>query len=335
MTTLMHNLNDACISGSERNTGLKLQCPHCGGYVGYINEATAADDANLLCSGCYMPLRCEQGIWRALLPDREAHFSQFMEDYERIRVAEGRGSANSGYYLNLPYRDLTGRNSAQWFIRTRTFRAIEHHLLPDIVARFQRRLNILDLGAGNGWLSYRLALRGHASVAVDLQTNDTDGLGSATYYRSWLTTLFPCIQAEFDHLPFADSQFDLVIFNASLHYSENYERTLAEAIRCTRSGGTLMIADTPWYSSDGSGRQMVAERRASFITRYGTPSAGIASLEYLTDSRLRKLEYRFGIHWQTHTPYYGARWNLRPVLARLWGKREPSSFRIYMARVNS
>jgi ribose 1,5-bisphosphokinase PhnN len=76
---------------------------------------------------------------------------------------------------------------------------------------------------------------------------------------------------------------------------------------------------------------MLEERRALFIKRYGFPSDGLSSLEYLTDQRLASLESRFGIHWQVHEPYYGLKWRLRPWLARLRRKRKPSHFRIYLA----
>ena len=92
-------------------------------------------------------------------------------------------------------------------------------------------------------MSYRLQSQGHTPVAVDLLTNNQDGLGAATHYTERLGSLFPRVQAELDNLPFADSQFDLAIFNASFHYSENYEKTLAEALRCVRNGGMVVIAD--------------------------------------------------------------------------------------------
>jgi len=37
---------------------------------------------------------------------------RFLEEYRQIRYAEGRGSDDAAYYRALPYRDLTGRNSA-------------------------------------------------------------------------------------------------------------------------------------------------------------------------------------------------------------------------------
>ncbi len=42
----------------------------------------------------------------------------------------------------------------------------------------------------------------------------------------------------------------------------------------------MLIADTPWYSDEVSGRRMLEERRALFVKRYGFPSDELKSLEY-------------------------------------------------------
>ena len=172
-------------------------------------------------------------------------------------------------------------------------------------------------------------------MAVDLLVNCSDGLGAAAHYWERLAALFPRFQAEFARLPFTDAQFDCAIFNASFHYAENYEKTLGEVIRCVRPGGWIVIADSPWYRNEESGQQMLAERRQAFARRYGFASDSIHTLEYLTDARLRDLARHFELDWQVHRPYYGIRWNLRPVLARLKKKRQPSEFRIYVARVKA
>jgi SAM-dependent methyltransferase len=268
-------------SAQELNTGIGFRCPRCFGSMDYLPE----------CSGCGSIMACEHGIWNALLPERAVRYARFVRDYESIRAAEGRGSASDDYYLALPYRDLSGRLSSQWALRARTFRYLENKILK----RLTSPLRFLDLGAGNCWLSYRLANQGHLPVAVDLLTNDQDGLGAARHYLRRLGVLFPRFQAELDNLPFEDSQFDVVIFNASFHYSENYEKTFAEAIRCVRGGGTVIIADTPWYSDERSGLAMLEERRALFIKRHGFPSDELKSREYLTDQRLKDIERWFGI----------------------------------------
>jgi SAM-dependent methyltransferase len=330
MTTTTSLTNIASGPSAALTCALKLRCPQCGGRLSQSAETDPTVDG-MRCSDCQFILRKEAEIWRALPPVRAAHFERFMQEYQIVRAAEGRGSENPEYYLALPYRDLSRRNQGQWEIRAKSFRYIERRILPAIEAAHPGVMKVLDLGAGNGWMSYRLALRGHQPVAVDLLINEQDGLGAAIYFKQRLPLLFERVQAEHEHLPFADNQFDVAIFNASFHYSENYEETLAEAIRCLAPRGTVMIADTAWYRRDESGQQMLAERRRAFTELYGFPSDGINSLEYLTDERLSGLEKRFGLRWRVYSPFYGLRWAARPLLATLRGRREPSRFRIYVA----
>lgn len=321
-TPLEHTLTNLTVSdtdGSALTADVRLQCPRCGsGLVG------------LHCRLCQFHLRNCGGIVKALPPDRAAHFARFIADYERIRDAEGRGSETDDFYIGLPYRDATGRNGEQWRIRARSYDCLLGRVLdPNRTANGER---ILDLGAGNCWMSFRLAMAGYCPVAVDLLINDRDGLGAAKHYRKYLPRLFPRFQAELAHLPFRDEQFDAAIFNASFHYAENYEAALQEAVRCVRAGGMVIVSDTPWYSNDDSGQRMLAERGADFLHRYGTASDSIRNLEYLTDERLADLEKCLSIRWTVHSPRYGFRWTMRPFAARLRKRREPSRFRIYVAR---
>jgi hypothetical protein len=78
--------------------------------------------------------------------------------------------------------------------------------------------------------------------------------------------------------------------------------------------------------------KMVSERHAAFLQRHGTSSDSIRSLEFLTDERLRTLEEQLSIQWTAYSPQYGLRWEMRPLMARLRGRREPSTFRIYATR---
>jgi SAM-dependent methyltransferase len=299
--------------------GVRLQCPCCRARLQGFD-----------CARCAFQLRNSDGIIQALTPARAAHYARFVEDYERIRAAEGRGSDSDDFYLNLPYRDVSGRSSDQWRIRARSYdHLLEYVLRPHLQGGPGR---ILDLGAGNCWMSFRLALAGFHPFSVDLLINDRDGLGAAEHYWKHLPKLFPRFQAELTRLPFHNGQFDAIVFNASFHYAENYEVALREALRCVRGGGIVVISDTPWYSKEESGRQMVSERHAAFLTRYGTTSDSIRSLEFLTDQRLRDLAERLSIRWITFSPRYGFKWAMRPLVAKLRNRREPSRFRIYVAR---
>jgi SAM-dependent methyltransferase len=313
--------------------GIALQCPSCCRDLGNIShDSSFPSNALATCLRCSFWIRRERGIWMALTPERQLHYRKFMQDYERIRSLEGRGSTDAEYYLALPFKDLTGANSKQWQIRSRTYQCFQQRILPGLEVRYGR-MRVLDIGAGNCWLSYRLASRGHQPVAVDLLVNEADGLGAANHYAGRLALCLPRFQAEMDRLPFSESQFDCAIFNASFHYSEDYIGTLKEAIRCLRPGGTVIIADSAWYEREESGEKMLQERRSIFEKKFGTPSDSIASREYLTDESLRALEERFGFTWRAFRPSYGVRWALRPMIAKLRRRREPSRFRIYAAEV--
>jgi SAM-dependent methyltransferase len=168
-------------------------------------------------------------------------------------------------------------------------------------------------------------------VAVDLLVNETDGLGAAVHYDRQLSGPFQRFQAEATRLPFGDDQFDAVVFNASFHYAESYEKSMREALRCLRKGGMAIVADSPWYSRRESGERMLEERRSQFFDRFGTFSNSIRSQEFLTDEQLRELELSLGIRWERHLPSYGFRWALRPWVSRLRRKREPATFRVYTA----
>jgi SAM-dependent methyltransferase len=270
----------------------------------------------------------DDGIAHALPPESITHHARFMRNYERIRQSEGRGSESEDFYLGLPYRDTSGRNRRQWRMRARSYDYLVRHLLDG----GGRGGSILDLGAGNGWMSYRLALAGYRPCAVDLVVNDQDGLGAARHYQAHLPKLFPRFRAEIRRLPFADEQFDAAVFNASFHYAEDYEASLREVLRCVKTGGLVIISDTPWYAREESGVQMLAERRAAFLQAHGIAADSIAGVGYLTDGRLRRMEDALSIHWQVHRPWYGLRWAMRPLVAKLRGRREPSKFRLYAAR---
>jgi len=298
-----------------------LACPSCRQDLGTLS--THRDPGEVRCPSCGLVAPCVEGIWRFLPPNAAAAFAPFLADYTRIRHAEQRGSDDPAYYLRLPDCPPDHPIAAQWALRRRTFAAFTRRVLP----RLGSGLRIVDLGAGVGWLSHRLAQLGHHPMAVDLTIDDRDGLGAGRYYRpAW-----PRVQAEFDRLPLAAEVADLVIFNASLHYSTDYEVTLAEAQRVLAPGGTLAILESPIYRRPESGRRMAEERRADFARRYGTRSEALPSRDYLTWEVIEDLGDRLGIRFQAVTPWYGWRWATRPWIARLKHRREPSRFAILLA----
>jgi len=255
--------------------------------------------------------------------------SEFYAAYARHRAAEGR--AYTGAALrSLPYL-RTGPLATQWQVRARSFEAFVRHVLRPTGAG---RLRVLDLGAGNGWLCNRLAGLGHEAVALDIRDDTIDGLGAAAEFQADAASAFGRVVSSFDELPFESGRFDVAVFNASVHYARELGRVLSEAVRVTRRGGVLVILDSPFYARDGDGKAMVDEKRARGAETFGASAGVLLSLglvEYLTRARLSAASP--DLTWSRRRVLYPLWYELRPLLARLRGRRPPSRFDLWMARV--
>ena len=240
----------------------------------------------------------------------------FVEQYGRIRAAEGRGSEDADYYRSLPFVAPGSPLADQWAIRARTYRYFVKHLLPSQPAR------VLDLGAGTGWLSNRLTELGHCATALDIFRDDRDGLLAGQHF----TRPVPAVEAEFDTLPFAPNSFDLAVFNASFHYSADYTRTLEEVRRVLSPGGRVVILDSPVYREPEHGERMRSERQQFFERAYGFRSEALRSIEFLDQQTIASLARELNLRWTVHRPWYGLAWHLRPLRAKLRGRRPPSQF---------
>ncbi|HUE97913.1 MAG TPA: class I SAM-dependent methyltransferase [Anaerolineales bacterium] len=297
-------------------------CPRCRAKL----ERSAPD--RVTCPKDGLEFWNVEGIWRFLLPESEAHYARFIADYEAVRRSEGRGSASAEYYRVLPFKDLSGHFRGDWRIRARSFNVLVKNVLTRLQDPLERSLKVLDIGAGSGWLSNRLAAQGDRVIAVDLLVNEQDGLGAWKYYEH----SFIPVQAEFNHLPVMDHFADTVIFNASFHYSEDYTITLKEALRVLSTEGRIVIMDSPVYRRDISGEKMVEEREAQFKQKYGFASDNLQSENYLTYARLDELAQELNLIWKTITPFYGLRWMLRPLVSTLLRRREPAKFKLIVGR---
>jgi SAM-dependent methyltransferase len=315
---------------SETPFPFTLACPQCQTLL------IPAGGGDVCCPADGARYHWQDGIGHFLIPARAAALAPFMHDYQFIRQAEGRGAARNhtpadrqaaAYYRALPEVPADDPWAADWRIRAISFQTLLAQVIAPLEANHPEPLSILDLGAGCGWLSNRLAQRQHRLAAIDLMDNDFDGLGVWPEYD----TAFWPLQAEFEHLPLAPAQFDLAIFNASLHYAVDIQAALASALLRLKLGAALVILDTPLYRHPESGRQMVQERMAHFRARFGIASDALASENFLTYARLDELARALDLHWQVIRPRYGLAWELRSWRARLRQRRPPAEFVILMA----
>lgn len=251
----------------------------------------------------------------------------FASEYARHRAQEGRGYSGEQLF-QLPHLK-TGPHIAQWAVRARTFEAFMKCVLRPTAMKEGRALAVLDLGAGNGWLSYRVALEGHHAFALDIRTDGVDGLGASAPLRRQAPGM-DCIVAPFEAVPLPPGTIDVALFNASLHYATNLRQVLCEAIRVTRRGGHIAILDSPFYARESDGLAMVSEKRR----RFGASAEvlmGLPFIEFLTRERLKDAAPELA--WKRHRVTYPLVYELRPLLAALTFKRRPSRFDLWIAAV--
>lgn len=204
--------------------------------------------------------------------------ARFRIAYGAHRAAEGRATTPA-QLLQLPYLE-DGPFARQWAVRARTFDAFVKRIVRPLLGQ-KKPLRLLDLGAGNGWLSYHMALAGVFAVAVDFRDDHVDGIGAARTFCREGDFSFHRIAASFDALPIASKQFDIVVFNASLHYALDLPRVLNQALQALRPGGKIAILDSPFYRRDSDGEKMVAEKRHEAATQFGANADALMSFPSL------------------------------------------------------
>lgn len=293
-------------------------CPECRTVV------VSADELHVACESCSRSFERRDGVWRFLTAARAMQLDRFIRQYRSVREREGFRGVNADYYRRLPTVSRGDPHESDWQIRRETY----HHLLGHVLAAGPLPLQVLDLGAGSGWLSHRLSALGHRAVAVDALDDEVDGLGAARHYA----TPFALVQADFDALPFAPGQFDLVIFNGSLHYAPDTAATLERAHRMLAPGGALVVMDSPMFRGDRDGSAMVGDKLRRFRIDCGLAGAIQQGLGYLTFAMLAAIAERLHLNPQFVPSKGPIGWRLRRTLARLRLRRAPAAFGLWVAR---
>jgi ubiquinone/menaquinone biosynthesis C-methylase UbiE len=174
---------------------------------------------------------------------------------------------------------------------------LEKAILAELLARFRRPCNLLEVGCGTGHFARWFRETGLQVTGLDLSLPmlaEAARLGSP-----------PCVCGNGLALPFAAGAFDLVALVTTLEFVPRPARALAEALRVTRQGVILGVLN----------RHSVLGRR---LKRQGGPVWGVAHL--YTPGELVRLVHRaatskpIALHWRTTL------WPLWPTALPLpWG----------------
>jgi SAM-dependent methyltransferase len=271
-----------------------MGCPYCQARLEVGGEAGDL----LRCSGCGEQFPVAGGIPTLLRREDAARFERFSEEYRQARLVEGQVRQSPEQARALPYGQPPGYSALYWQVRRESFCALMAILAregPDPVYG-----PAADLGAGFGWLSYRLAQAGYRVLAVEASRDEQFGLAAAQAYYGPLPAMH-LLQGDLEHPPLRVGRLGLVVLCASLHYARDLEGTLGRCARALRPTGRLVILDTPVAKRPRPG----TGRGDRHLGRQELDSALVAA-----GLEPRWLSVRRGAGWWIHQ-------------AKAWLKRQP------------
>jgi ubiquinone/menaquinone biosynthesis C-methylase UbiE/uncharacterized protein YbaR (Trm112 family) len=204
-----------------------LRCPVCAGALSETGDA-------LGCGRCGRTYAVEDGIPR-LLDDALPGIAE-----KRIEIAgwvdKARGETwyepDDAVDAVLPYvcRDL-GWTDSVW-------RANEHSFGVLLGRYVKPGMRVLEVGAAKCWGAQHLIPLGCEYVGTDILADPKIGLGRGEFYERRVGE-FGRVQADGEHLPFADESFDLTYCVATLHHALDLNKMVREMARVTRRGGIV------------------------------------------------------------------------------------------------
>jgi SAM-dependent methyltransferase len=298
-----------------------IVCPSCRGPVVWRDGAAR-------CEAEAIDYPVVDGLTHFVLPEARARVDAFLGGYLTVRHAERWTDDDRETLLALPYEDRSGRRAWMWKVRARGLRALERAIGQAFEGR---SLRVCELGAGVGWLSYRLALGGHRVLVTDVNADARDGLGAARHYEG-LGLQLSRLACEMDRVPLADGSVDIVVCSAAFHYARDQGAVAREAARVLAPRGMFVILDSPVYTRRLSGEQMVAEWRERVVREFGLTPDEVASSGFLVRDDLAALLREAGFAVTAKSHWMGWRWTANYVRAKLGGGREPARLPLVVAR---
>jgi SAM-dependent methyltransferase len=210
-----------------------LRCPVCTGRV--------TGDRPLRCLGCGRLYPVVEGIPRLLDDSLPGIAEKRREIAGWVRKAQAEGWYREDDEVDAGLPQVSWDDSV-WRANAHSFDALLHHYV-------RPGMRVLEVGAAKCWAAQHLLPRGCEYVATDILT---ERVGP-----------FDRVQADGEHLPFADGEFDLTFCVATLHHALDLPRMVAELARVTRRGGIVAALNegvrTVGASADAPGQRAEKE----------------------------------------------------------------------------
>ncbi len=197
------------------------------------------------------------------------HYREKERCYLEVRNREGRVLPDEEVLL-LPNTLKSNPYTREWSMRRRSFSRLERYLTAHSSGK---RIRIMDLGCGNGWMAGRLAGRKDREVwAVDLNAHELRQ-GARLFGRGNLHFVYADLASgngipRDSGIPFREMGFDFVILAASVQYFPDFPALIDILRGILKPSGEIHITDSPFYRNEAE-RAAARQRTLDYYTRVG------------------------------------------------------------------
>lgn len=202
-----------------------LRCPLCRAELRAASEEVS-------CSGCGRTFAVADGMPLLVHKDLPGVTEKLRESAGWVEKARGEGWYEPDDELDraLPFVYASGQcNDITWLGTGHSFQ-----VLLDRYVGTETGLRVLEVGAARAWAAPYWQKRGCEYVATDVLVDRNIGLGRGAFFGA-----FPRVQADGEHLPFADESFDVAYCVATLHHALDLRAMVHELARVTKHGGVV------------------------------------------------------------------------------------------------
>ncbi len=267
----------------------KYNCPEC---YSSLNEYFVCKN------GHYFEEK--EGILSLLSYKDKEKLQLFLEKFEDFRAKNKLKITSEAIFPQLPFV-ANGLAGTSWKARAFDMKFILKELAQN------DSLSILEIGAWNGWLSYRLTEAGHKVTAVDIFTDKYDGLGAMQFYPKRWT----CLQMNVEEVDkILLSRFDVIILNWGAAYIVDLPSYIDKLRTLLNKNGKIIFIGIAIYPNYTKKAQELAEMNVRYHAEYGINLFFTACKGYLTWADKRILAKK-GFHLRLY-PFW--RSQLKAVL---------------------
>lgn len=185
--------------------------------------------------------------------------ADFTSAYTLLRQREKRHYSNQEI-RELPNLKRSSPHYKEWKMRSRSAQRLRTYLREK-----PKPLQILEVGCGNGWLSNKMASISGCNV-VGIDPHGAEILQAKEVFKDVRGLAF--IEKDLEAVS-GPSDFDLIVFAASLQYFGDLHKTIRHCLGLLNSGGEIHILDTPFYSEEEI--RIAALRSADHFDKLNVP----------------------------------------------------------------